>query len=243
MPLPKIDVITHSIVVPSTKEEIRIRPFLVKEQKILLTVMTGQDPIEVSDAVRQVVNNCIVTPNFNADKLEIFDLEYIMLQLRIVSVGESIKLNLIGDENSDCEGCKKEKEVELNLREVQVDFSRKTDSKVELTDSIGLIMKYPTHKTVANFAKNLSEKSDSATVEFIVSCIDSVYDSESVTSMKDVSLEEALEFIESLTTEQFGKIENFLDGMPKLSHEIKTTCKTCKKKNVKKIQGLESFLA
>ena len=243
MPLPKIDVITHSIVVPSTKEEIRIRPFLVKEQKILLTVMTGQDAVEISDAVKQVVNNCIVTPNFNVDKLEIFDLEYIMLQLRIVSVGESIKLNLCGDENSDCEECKKERQIELNLREVQVDFSRKKDPKIQITDSIGLIMKYPTHKAVANFSKKLSEKSDTASIEFIIYCIDSVYDSESVTSMKDVTLEEAIEFIESLTTDQFNKIEEFLDGMPKLSHEIKTTCKTCKKKDVQKLEGLESFLA
>jgi hypothetical protein len=240
MKLPKIDVITHMITVPSTKEEISIRPFLVKEQKILLTAATGGDIIEEANAVKQVVNNCIVTPEFKVDKLEVFDLEYIMLQLRIISVGETTKLIYAGGASSDCAECRKEKEIELNLKEVAVNFDNVKDNKIQLTESVGVLMKYPSHKNTALYAKNIND--DSANLKFIWSCVESVYDKNSVISNKDVSESEGIEFLESLETKQFNLIEEFLDNMPKLSHTVKLTCSTCGKITYSNIKGLDNFL-
>lgn len=241
MPLPKLDIITHSLIVPSTNEEIRIRPFLVKEQKILLTAMVGDDSTEVFNATRQVVNNCVVSADFNIDKLESFDIEYIILQLRCISVGETTKLTFRGKENSSCETCKKEQEVVVNLRDVKVDFSKQKDKKVELTDSVGLIMRYADPKDVAKYAKDL-DKDDNA-LKLIWSCVESVYDADKVTSTKDVTIEEGVEFLNSLTTQQFSKIDQFLEGAPRLTHTLEIKCKECESIDKHEISGLDSFLA
>jgi len=232
MPLPKLDIITHSVIVPSTNEEIRIRPFLVKEQKILLTVMMSEDPIETFNATSQVVNNCVVTPDF--------DIEYLILQLRCISVGETSNLFFRGKEETSCESCKKEHEVVVNLRDVKVDFSNQKDKKIELTDSIGLFMRYPNAKDVARYARDLNK--DDNSLKLIWSCVESVYDADKVTSSKDVTIEEGVEFLNSLTTQQFSKIDDFLDGIPKLTHTIEIKCKECKSIEKHVISGLDSFL-
>jgi hypothetical protein len=240
MSLPKIDVITYTTTIPSTKEEIVIRPFSVKEQKILLTAAVGNDSVEMSSAVKQVINNCVVSRGVNVDKLEVFDLEYLMLQLRIVSVGETTKIAFSGIEESQCETCKNVKEVELNLKEVKVSFLSDVDNKIELTDSIGVIMRYPSHRAQATFSKNASEPN--ADLKLLWSCIESVYDSTVVTSTKDVTVDEGIQFLESLTTQQFRKIEMFLETMPQLSHSITLKCETCGFTQEHIIKGLNNFL-
>lgn len=241
MPLPKIDVITHTATIPSSKEEILIRPFLVKEQKILLTAIAGNDSVEMSAAVKQVINNCIVTPGVNVEKLEVFDIEYLMLQLRIISVGETTKIAFTGIESSSCDECKTQKEVEINLRDVAVSGLIELNKKIELTDTIGVFMRYPSHKSLATFSKNASQPD--AELKLLWSCVESVYDTEQVTSSKDVSVDEGIVFLESLTTQQFKKIEKFLENMPQLSHTVSIKCSTCKKEQSHIIRGLDNFLA
>lgn len=241
MPLPKIDVITYSVKIPSTNQEILIRPFLVKEQKILLTAIAGSDSLEMSSAVKQVINNCIVTPGVNVEKLQIFDIEYLMLQLRIVSVGETTKIAFTGIEKSDCPECKTKKEIEINLKEIKVVGEIQLNKKVELTETIGVFVKYPSHKEIALYSKYSGE--ENAELKLLWNCIESVYDSDKVVSSKDVTVEEGIEFLELLTTQQFKKIEGFLENMPQLSHDIKISCSTCGKEQLHTIRGLDSFLA
>jgi hypothetical protein len=240
MPLPKIDVITYTTTIPSTKEEVTIRPFSVKEQKILLTAASGNDSVEMSSAVKQVINNCIVSQNVDVEKLEVFDLEYLMLQLRIVSVGETTKISFSALEDSKCDECKKIKEVEINLKEVKVNFKGGFNNKIELTNEVGIIMKYPNHKALAIFSKTMSEPN--AELKLMWSCIESVYDSNVVTSAKDVAIDEGIQFLEALTTQQFRKIEEFLETMPQLSHEVLLECKSCGKSQTHVLKGLDNFL-
>lgn len=241
MPLPKIDVITYVTTIPSTKEEIRIRPFTVKEQKILLTAAAGNDALEMSLAIKQVINNCTITQGIDVDKLEVFDLEYLMLQLRIISVGETTKIAFSPIEKTDCEECKKVKEIELNLKDVKVNFISDVNNKIALTEDVGVIMKYPNHKSLAVFSKYSS--APNAELKLLWSCVESVYDSSSMTSTKDVTEQEALEFLESLTTQQFSKLEAFIETMPKLSHEVVIKCDSCGLTQSHILQGLDSFLA
>lgn len=240
MPLPKIDIITHTVVVPSTNEEVLLRPFLVKEQKILLTAVVGGDQLEMSSAIRQVINNCVVTPGFDVEKLEVFDLEYIMLQLRIISVGETTKISFYGIEDSTCEECKQPRTTEINLKDVKVDLSTKLNNKIALTESVGVIMRYPTHKEIAKFSKAQIESNSE--LKLLWSCVESVYDSESVVSTKDVTVDEGIQFLESLTTKQFAKVEAFLENMPKLSYQVNLTCAKCGTKQSNILTGLDTFL-
>lgn len=239
MPLPKIDVITSTVVVPSTKREISIRPFFVKEQKILLTAIAGNDALEISSAVKQVVNNCVMTDNFDVEKLEVFDLEYIMLQLRIISVGETTKISFYGIEDSKCEECKKQKDVELKLKDIQVTVNE-VNNKIYLTDSVGIMMRYPSHKALALFTKNREQPNSD--LKLLWSCVESVYDENSVMSSKDFTVDEGIQFLESLTTKQFSQIEEFLHSMPHLSHTVELECAACGTKQSHVITGLESFL-
>lgn len=240
MPLPKIDFITHTVVIPSTNEEVLLRPFLVKEQKILLTAVAGNDPLEMSASVKQVINNCVITPGFDVEKLEVFDLEYLMLQLRVISVGETTKISFYGIEDSTCEECAKPREVEINLKDVKVDMSAKSEPKIALTDSVGVIMRYPTHKEIAKYSKAQSESNSE--LKLLWSCIESVYDAESIVSTKDVTLDEGVQFLESLTTKQFAQVEKFLQDMPKLSYEVNLVCNKCGNKQSTTLTGLETFL-
>ena len=240
MPLPKIDVITHTAVIPSTNEEVLLRPFLVKEQKILLTAVAGNDPLEMSAAVKQVINNCVVTPGFDVEKVEVFDLEYLMLQLRTISVGETTKISFYGVEDSNCDECKESRVVEINLKDVKVDMSGKIDPKIALTDTVGVFMRYPTHKEIAKFSKTQSEPN--AELKLLWSCIESVYDAESIVSTKDVTVDEGMQFLESLTTKQFAEVEKFLQNMPKLTYEVNLTCGKCGTKQSTTLTGLETFL-
>lgn len=241
MSLPKIDVPTHQAIIPSSQKEINIRPFLVKEQKILLTAMAGEDPEDIATATKQIVNNCIVTPGIDVEKLEIFDLEYLILQLRIVSVGENAKIRFLPREDTTCGECQKHREYDINLREATVDTSNLPEKKVQITDKVGLLLKFPTAKMLGRI--EAAKKSEDANDFFkiIWGCIEAVYDEENVISTRDVSAKEGLDFLESLNTQQFSKIEEFLSKMPKLQHKLHIKCSECSFEQDYVITGLENF--
>lgn len=241
MGLPKIDVPTHKTVIPSTNKTITIRPFLVKEEKILLTALAGGDAEDIAEATKQIVNNCIVSKGVDVDKLEIFDLEYLILQLRIHSIGEETKIRFLPIENTECKECSKHREVVINLKEATVKNIADHDKKVQLTDNVGVIMKYPNAKILGKIeaAKQSNDLNDFFKVIWL--CVDAVYDAESITSTKDVTLEEGLEFLESLNSEQFLKMEKFFETMPKLEQTIQVKCKSCSFEQEYTLSGLDSF--
>jgi hypothetical protein len=241
MGLPKIDVLTHEVTIPSSNEIVKIRPFLVKEQKMLLSAMAGENTEDITNATKQVITNCVLTENFNVDKLQIFDLEYLILQLRIISIGETATIRFKPRQNTECVECLKYKDVEINLKEAKINLPENLNRRVELTDTVGLIMNYPD----AKFLSKIYEAKKGTDIEKIFKviwlCVDSIYDETNITSSKDVTLKEGMEFLESLSGTQFSKIETFLRNIPKLEQTIKVSCKTCTFQEDFVISGLDSF--
>jgi len=241
MSLPKLDIITHTVSIPSTKKEIRIRPFLVKEQKILLTALTSESAEDVSSATKQIVNNCVVTPGFDVDSLELFDLEYLILQLRILSVGETTKIRFQARENTSCKQCSKHRDVEINLKEAGVDMSTMMDKKIQLTSTVGLIMKYPTTKILSKIESIKDSNDIDDLFKIVWSCVECVYEKDKITSSKDVTPKEAIEFLESLSAEQFSKLETFISSIPKLKQTITVKCSECEFQQNFTLVGLNDF--
>jgi hypothetical protein len=241
MALPKIDVPTHKTKIPSTNQVISIRPFLVKEQKILLTALTGEDSEEITDATKQIVNNCVLTPNFDVDKLELFDLEYLILQLRIISVGETTTIRFFPRKNTECEECTKNRDVEINLKNAKINLDSLPDKKVQLTEKIGILLKYPTAKHISKIESAKNSDSLNSLFEVVWMCVEAVYDDDNIISASDVTLAEGIEFLESLNTEQFLKIEKFIKSIPKLEQKIQVKCNSCNFEEDYVISGIENF--
>lgn len=241
MALPKIEIPTQVVVLPSDKREIVVRPFLVKEEKILLTAIQSGDSKDVVHATKQVVNNCVVTKAFDVDKLPMYDLEYLILQLRIMSIGNTLALKVSPIENSACEECKKGRDIEVDLATAEVVFDKDHKNKIELTDKVGLLMKDPSAKLMEMFDKTTQSNSADDLFRLIWTCVESVYDEGSVTSAKDVSEKEGIEFLESLNAQQFNKIDIFFKTLPKLTLPVKIKCSKCEYEEVQILEKLENF--
>lgn len=241
MGLPKIDVPTYKTTIPSTQKQITIRPFLVKEEKILLTALASEDIEQIAEATKQIVANCIITQGVDVEKLEIFDLEFLILQLRIHSVGEKTKIRFLPIQGSSCKECSKHRDVEIDLREASIEKSPNHTNKIELTDKIGLIMSYPNAKMLPKIEVAKTKDDVSEYFKIIWDCVDAVYDENVITSNKDVSVKEGLDFLESLNSEQFSKIENFFVTMPKLKQTVKIKCKECDFEQNYVMSGLDNF--
>ena len=179
--------------------------------------------------------------NFDINKLELFDLEYLILQLRIVSIGTTTKIRFLPRKNTECKECGKHRDVEVNLAEAQIDFKTSIDKKIQLTDNIGVIMKYPNAKMLGKIESIKKSEDANKVFEVIWMCVESVYDSETITSNKDVKVEEGVAFLESLNTVQFSKIETFLASIPKLKQSIKVKCSECTFEDNYELVGLENF--
>ena len=241
MKLPKIDTPTHKATVPSTGESLTIRPFLVKEQKILLTALAGEDVEDIANATKQIVNNCVLTPEFDVNKLELFDMEYLLLQMRIISVGETTTIRFYPRQNTDCEECLKPRDVEINLKEAKINLENLPDKKVQLTDKIGVLLKYPTAKDLGKLESIKKSDDINSLFEVVWMCIESIYDDENVISHKDVTKLEGIEFLESLSTEQFSKIEVFIQNFPKMTQIVNIKCNSCDYEEDFTVSGIENF--
>lgn len=243
MGLPKIDVPTHQVTIPSTNKTITIRPFLVKEEKILLTAMQGEDTEDIANATKQIVSNCILSKDVDVDKLEIFDFEYLILQLRIHSIGETTTIRFLPIENTTCSECSKQREVTVNLKDAKVEDIAETNKKIKINETIGLGLKYPTAKVFA-LLEVAKRKNDLDNIfKLVWSCVDYVYDTDTITSSKDVSLKEGIEFLESLKSETFKEIEKFLANIPKLRQTVHVKCSKCTFEQDYILSGLDDFFA
>lgn len=211
MPLPKIQVPIFFIKVPSTQQEMRFRPFLVKEEKILLMAQESGGKEEIL-ALTQVINNCCLD-SINIDKLTTFDIEYIFLKLRARSVNNIVNLKYRDNEDDQIY------EFDLNLDEVEIKFEENHETKIKINDEVGIILKYPDLKV----AEKLSSNQDGASKlnHILIGCIDSIYDKQKVYPASDSTEEELVDFIENLDTKSFKKIQKFFETMPSLYHELK----------------------
>ena len=237
MALPKLTTPTYELEIPSTDEKISYRPFLVKEEKILLMAMESGKNEDIVNAVKQIVSEC----TFNKLKLgtmPMFDVEYIFLNIRAKSIGEISKLKLLCPDDN-----KTYANVEVNLEEVQVQVSDDHTNKIELTDSMGMIMTYP---TIDSFAESgIQNITASNMTDIIGKCILQIYEDngEKVYEAKDQTKKEMTEFIEQMNTTQFKKVQKFFDTMPRLKHEIKVKNPKTKKMNDITLSGLNDFFA
>ena len=235
MALPKLEVPIYELTVPSTDEKIKYRPFLIKEEKILLIAMESGENEDVIQAVKQIVSEC----TFNTLKLgsmPMFDVEYIFLQIRSKSVGEVSKLKVLCRDDGETYA-----NVEVDLTEIEVQVNDDHTNKIELTDEMGVIMKYP---TIDSFSTaGISDITADNMLDVIVACIDKIYDKkgEEVYDSKDSSQKELMDFVEQMNTTQFQDVQAFFDSMPKLRHEITVVNPKTKVENVVALSGLNDF--
>ena len=238
MALPKLNVPVYEAVLPSTEKVIKYRPFLVKEEKILLTALEADETKALSAAVKQIVNNC-VQGELNVDDLPTFDIEYLFLRLRAKSVGEKVTVGLRpwGCPNNEGKLCENSTQVEINLEEVKVDKSKASSSKIMLDDKIGIKMKYPDINAI-NLTGTTTE---AAGMDIIRGCVDMVFTEEETHERDSFTDKELDEFIDSLNSQQFKLIRDFFDNIPVLKHTVKYKCETCGEKKETILQGLNSF--
>jgi hypothetical protein len=239
MPLPKIEVPKYELTIPSSGKQVKFRPFLVREEKILLIAMEAEDEKQMVGAVKDIITNCVYD-EINVDEMPMFDIEYIFLQLRAKSKGEEIDLTF------ECEKCKTPIETKVDLSTINVTKTEGHDTKIQLTDEVGIIMRYPS-LTVQEIITNQDNTDTENIFRTINHCIDSIWDKESVYPAKDHTEKELLEFIESLPDKAFEKLQQFFTTIPVLKHDIKLHCeagkgkKKCNWKGTKTLEGLGSF--
>lgn len=210
MALPKISVPTFALNIPSKNKKKTFRPFLVKEEKILLMAQQGNEQ-DMIDAIKQIINNCCIE-DINVDSLATFDIEYLFLKLRGKSVDNIIELKFRDKEDD------KVYDFQINLDEIEITINEDNDPKIEITNEIGMIMKYPNIASTQKMA-GIDDQEDVFN-KVLISCIDTIYDEESVYPASEHTDEELIEFIEQLDSKSFKKIEKFFDTLPKLSHVL-----------------------
>ncbi len=237
MALPKLNTPTYELEVPSTDEKIKYRPFLVKEEKILMIAMESKDNAQIVNAVKDIVSECTFN-KLDVSSMPMFDVEYIFLNIRAKSVGEISKLKLLCPDDK-----KTYADVELDLTKVEVQVENDHTNKIELTDSMGMIMTYPTIDSFQDSGiKNITAEN---MLDVISSCVLQIYENngEKVYQAKDQTKKELTEFIESMNTNQFKQVQAFFDTMPKLKHTVKVKNPKTKKSSDVTLNGLNDFFA
>jgi len=237
MALPKLTTPTYELEIPSTDEKVKYRPFLVKEEKILMMAMESKATADITQAVKDIVSECTFN-KVDISDMPMFDVEYIFLQIRSKSVGEVSKLKLL------CPDDKKTfADVELNLTEVKVQVGDDHTNKIELGDGKGMIMKYPTFESFKD--GGIRDINASNMLEVISTCILQIYEEEGkkVYDPKDQSKKELTDFIEQMNTKQFKDVQKFFETMPKLKHEISIKNPKTKKESKITLTGLNDFFA
>ena len=237
MALPVLTIPTYELEVPSTDEKIKYRPFLVKEEKILLIALESGENEDIIRAVTTIVDECTFN-KLKLGKMPMFDVEYIFLQVRAKSVGETSTLKLLCPDDGETYA-----KVEVDLTEVLVQVDEEHNSKVELTDEMGMIMKYPNIDSTIDIG--ITDINASNMLDVISTCIEQIYDKggEEVHMAVDSTKKELTEFIEQLNTEQFKKVQKFFDTMPKLKHTVKVKNPKTEKESEVTLTGLNDFFA
>ena len=236
MPLPKIVTPTYELRLPSTDQLVKYRPFLVKEEKVLLMAMESEDENQMINAVKTILKNCIIS-KVKVDDLAVFDIEYLFLNIRAKSVGEQIDLNITCPDDGETIV-----PLEINVEDIQVQKSEDHSKIIPLNDTISVVMKYPSMEMFVktNFTANAKTED---VFEIAASCIEQVMEGEEVYETKSFSKKEINEFLDSLDTAQFLLIQKFFESMPKLSHTVKVTNPVTNVESDVVLEGLASFFA
>ena len=241
MPLPKIATPIYELTLSSNKKKICYRPFLVKEEKILILAMESEDPMEVTRAVKNVLKECVLTKGIKIDTLPSFDIEYLFLNIRAKSVGESVELLITCPDDGTTQV-----ECSVNIQEIEVKIPEDHTSEIKIDDSIVVKMKYPSLQEFIDNNFNFSNASDSKetinkSFDIVASCIDMVYSKEESWSASDVTKKELVEWLETFDSNQFKGIEKFFDTMPKLTHVMTVNNPNTGVDNEIVLEGLSSF--
>ncbi len=239
MPLPKISTPIYELEIPSLKKKIRYRPFLVKEEKVLIIAMESEDSKQIANAVKTVISNCILSKGIKIDELSTFDIEYLFLNIRGKSVGETVDVLITCPDDGETQV-----PMTINLDDIQVQTSPEHIRDIKLDNNISIRMKYP---SMSEFIKNNFESGQSisvdSTFDLICSCIEQVYTEEESWAASDCTKKELSEFIEQFTSNQFKEIEKFFETMPKLSHTLTVKNPKTGVENEVILEGLTSFFA
>ena len=239
MPLPKIVTPTYELELPSSGETIQYRPFLVKEEKVLVIALESEDTKQITNAIKTVLKNCILTRGIKVEQLPTFDIEYLFLNIRGKSVGETVDVNVTcpDDEVTTTK-------VTIDLDAIQVQKNEEHTNQIKLDDSIMMELKYP---SLEQFIKSNFDFTDEnqmdQSFQLIGQCIDKIYTADEVWAAADCTKKEVNDFLESMNSNQFKEIENFFETMPKLSHTVKVKNPKTKVESEVVIEGLASFFA
>lgn len=233
MALPKLDSPRYEMKVPSTGKKAVYRPYLVKEEKVLMLAMESNDNKQMIRALKDVITSC-TEGTIDSESLTMFDLEYVFMQLRSKSVGETTEARI------SCKSCEEKNSLNIDLAKIRVDVPKESERKIKLTDNVGIIMKYPTVNDIMDV-----ELTDDASVDkmfdLIEKCIGAIFSGDEIFDAKDQSKAELKEFIESLNSEQFNKIKAFVENMPAAKVDIEFDCIKCKEHNKIEVKGLANF--
>ena len=239
MPLPKISTPTYELELPSSGQTVKYRPFLVKEEKVLVIAMESEDTKQITNAIKAVLKSCVQTKGIKVEQLPTFDIEYLFLNIRGKSVGESLDVNIICPDDETTSVL-----VSINLDDIEVQKADSHNSKIKLDSKLMMEMKYPSLDEFIknNFDFNEENQMDQS-FQLIASCIDKIYTSDEVWATEDCTKKEINEFLESMNSSQFKEIESFFESMPKLSHTIKVKNPKTKVESDVVLEGLASFFA
>jgi len=239
MPLPTIATPTYELILPSTGKKLKYRPFLVREEKLLILALESKNQVEITNSVKDVLKECVLTRGVKIDDLPTFDIEYLFLNIRAKSVGEDINLIVTCPDDKETEV-----KVTIYVDEIKVIKSKDHNKDIKLDKDMTLRMKYP---SLSQFIENNFDTEDESkttvdkTFQLIADCMDTVFTKEDAWDSKDYTPDERLQFIEQLSSKQFKDIEKFFATMPKLSHTIEVTNPNTKKKNSIVLEGLADF--
>lgn len=235
MALPKINnTPKYSINIPSTGKQVRFRPYLVKEEKVLMMAMESQDQNQILNAIADTIIACVEEP-LSRNALTSFDVEYMFIQIRSKSVGETIDLEV------ECKECKSKNPIKVKLDKIKVDVP-KVNNNIKITEEISVTMKWPSFSTLINLdASEDDGKMSTQIFKIILSCIHSVNTEDEKIILADEPYSEQMDFIESLDSLQFNKIKNYVQSIPKLQHDVSFDCKGCGTHNERKLEGIIDF--
>ena len=239
MPLPKIATPTYELELPSTGQSINYRPFLVKEEKLLVLALETEDTKQITTAIKNVLKNCVLTKGIKVDQLPTFDIEFLFLNIRGKSVGEEIEVNIICPDDEETQV-----PVTIDLDDIKVQKNDEHTNQIKLDKDLMMELKYP---SLEQFIKNNFDFNDANAMDqsfdLIASCIDKIYTADEVWAAADCTKKEIKEFLEQMNSVQFKEIETFFETMPKLSHKVKVTNPKTKVKSDVVLEGLASFFA
>tara|TARA_Y100001938_G_scaffold148658_1_gene233027 strand:+ start:2170 stop:2886 length:717 start_codon:yes stop_codon:yes gene_type:complete len=238
MPLPQINTPTYELVLPSTGKKLKYRPFLVREEKILIMALESEDMQQISTAIIETLNQCILTKGIKVEKLATFDIEYLFLNIRAKSVGETVEVNVTCPDDG-----KTSVSMEIDIDSIKIKKDKSHRNSIKLDDTLSMKMKYPSMDqfVASNFDSNITDVD--TTLGMIIGCIDMIYNEEESWNASESTDKELSEFVGNLNTKQFKLIEKFFSTMPKLQHTIKVTNPQTKVESEVVLEGLAAFFS